>query len=88
MSNVNWELISSNVNINNGKITIIEKALDTLAKDIEKTIIENGGYCPCSRYRTNDTKCHCKEFRELLIGECNCGLYRKRIDHLEKNNDS
>jgi ferredoxin-thioredoxin reductase catalytic subunit len=37
-------------------------------------IKENGGYCPCSIEKTDDTKCMCKEFRET--GVCHCGLYK------------
>lgn len=37
----------------------------------------NGGYCPCSVQKTNDTKCMCKDFRETDNGICHCGLYIK-----------
>lgn len=45
--------------------------------DIEDAIRENGGYCCCAITKTDDTKCMCKDFRDLPEGECNCGLYRK-----------
>lgn len=44
---------------------------------IKKELKENGGYCPCSVIKTEDTKCMCKEFREMDEGECHCGLYIK-----------
>lgn len=48
-----------------------------LVKEIRKKIKENGGYCPCSLIKNEDTKCMCKEFREQNSGECHCGLYIK-----------
>lgn len=43
---------------------------------------ESGGYCPCRRERTEDTKCMCKEFRDQIAdpnfeGLCHCMLYYK-----------
>lgn len=39
----------------------------------------NDGYCPCRTVKNADTKCMCKEFREMVkkgqSGECHCGLY-------------
>ena len=37
----------------------------------------NNGYCPCAIEKTKDTKCICKEFREMENGICRCGLYKK-----------
>ena len=37
----------------------------------------NEGYCPCGVARTPDTKCMCKEFRDMEEGTCHCGLYIK-----------
>lgn len=38
----------------------------------------NDGYCPCLIYKTPDTKCPCKDFREQEVeGECHCGRYVK-----------
>lgn len=45
--------------------------------EMKKKLKENGGYCPCSILRTTDTKCMCKEFREMDEGMCHCGLYIK-----------
>ena len=46
-------------------------------KEMKKKLKENNGYCPCSLFRTPETKCMCKEFREMDEGECRCGLYIK-----------
>ncbi|MDD3947358.1 MAG: ferredoxin-thioredoxin reductase catalytic domain-containing protein [Clostridia bacterium] len=51
--------------------------------DMLKTRMEtNGGYCPCRRDHTEDTKCMCKEFRDQIAdpdyeGYCHCMLYYK-----------
>jgi len=46
-------------------------------KKIKEKLVANGGYCPCSLYLNEDTKCMCKEFREQEGGWCHCGLYFK-----------
>lgn len=50
-----------------------------LVKEIRDKLKENGGYCPCRITKNNDTKCMCKEFREMIsnneTGMCHCGLY-------------
>lgn len=52
---------------------------DTMkAKEIREKVKENDGYCPCSLFKNEDTKCPCKEFLESQeLGECHCGLYIK-----------
>lgn len=40
----------------------------------------NDGYCPCMIEQNEDTKCMCKDFREMEEGECLCGRYRKEKD--------
>ena len=49
------------------------------AQEIKKQLKANNGYCPCALERSPDTKCMCKEFREMLergeSGSCHCGLY-------------
>ena len=44
-----------------------------------KTLVErNDGYCPCAVFKTPDTKCMCKEFREQTVpGLCHCGRFEK-----------
>ena len=41
-----------------------------------------GGYCPCVRETSEDTKCMCRQFREQIAdpdfeGYCHCLLYYK-----------
>ena len=49
------------------------------AKEIRERIKDNNGFCPCRINKTEDTKCMCKEFRDMvangITGECHCGLY-------------
>lgn len=51
-----------------------------LVKEIRRKLKENGNYCPCKLTKNDDTKCMCKEFRDMAEGECHCGLYIKTID--------
>lgn len=50
-----------------------------LVTEIKKKLKENNGYCPCRISKTPDTKCMCKEFRDMIktgeLGMCHCGLY-------------
>lgn len=49
-------------------------------KEVRRQLKENSGYCPCQLDKTKDTKCMCKEFREMdESGMCRCGLYIKEI---------
>lgn len=58
---------------------------------MRKALKDNNGFCPCAIVRSEDTKCMCKEFREMEEGTCHCGLYIKikdkpaaeNADHLE-----
>lgn len=45
--------------------------------EIRKQLKENDNYCPCVLEKTPDTKCMCKEFREMKEGMCHCGLFIK-----------
>lgn len=45
--------------------------------EIRHRLKENNGYCPCSLVKNEDTKCMCREFREMESGMCHCGLYYK-----------
>lgn len=52
-----------------------------LVAEIKQKLKANGGYCPCRLFKTEDTKCPCKEFREQTeLGECHCGLLQKVED--------
>ena len=49
---------------------------------VKEGLKARGGYCPCRREMTEDTKCICKEFREQIAdpefeGYCHCMLYYK-----------
>ena len=49
---------------------------------VKEGLKARGGYCPCRREMTEDTKCMCKEFREQIAdpefeGYCHCMLYYK-----------
>ena len=49
---------------------------------VREGLKRTGGYCPCRRERTEDTKCICREFREQMAdpdfeGYCHCMLYYK-----------
>lgn len=58
------------------KIKVTEDKL--LASTIREALKKNDGYCPCRLFKTEDTKCICKEFREQgTPGPCYCGLYEK-----------
>lgn len=58
------------------KIKVSEDTV--LVNNIRNLLKENGGYCPCSVLKSEDTKCMCKEFREQQTpGPCHCGLYEK-----------
>ena len=46
-------------------------------KTIREALKNNDGYCPCMVEKSPDTKCMCKEFREMESGICHCGLYVK-----------
>lgn len=48
-----------------------------LVERVTQALRDNGGYCPCSIIKNEDTKCMCKEFREMEEGICHCGLYKK-----------
>ena len=55
---------------------------EAVVEMIKKGLAEKGGYCPCRREQTEDTKCICKEFREQIKdpnfeGYCHCLLYYK-----------
>jgi ferredoxin-thioredoxin reductase catalytic subunit len=55
---------------------------EAIVKMIQDGLKEKGGYCPCRREISEDTKCMCKEFREQIKdpdfeGYCHCLLYYK-----------
>ena len=55
---------------------------EEIVKSIQEGLKQTGGYCPCKRERTEDTKCMCTEFKEQIKddnfeGYCHCMLYYK-----------
>lgn len=53
---------------------------EDLEQQIKASIRAADGHCPCvlAAFRNEDTKCMCKDFRDLPVGSiCNCGLYIK-----------
>lgn len=49
---------------------------------VKNLVEQNDGYCPCAVFRTPDTKCMCKEFRDQTTpGLCHCGRFEKVYDH-------
>ena len=51
--------------------------IDPSVKDLVK---QNGGYCPCLIVKTDDTRCPCRDFREMKEGVCHCGRFKKVIE--------
>lgn len=49
-------------------------------EEVRRKLEDNGHFCPCSLVKNEDTKCMCKEFREMKSGMCHCGLYIKEED--------
>lgn len=58
---------------------IIQNPDTEFVAEMRKNLKENSNYCPCSIVRSKDTKCMCKEFREMDEGVCHCGLYIKSV---------
>ena len=56
-----------------------------LKEQILQALKEADGYCPCRIDHTPDTKCMCKEFRDMEEGTCHCGLYIKTKTKKENN---
>lgn len=57
----------------------------SIVEAIREGLKARGGYCPCRRESTPDTKCICKEFRDRIAdpdfeGFCHCMLYYKEKD--------
>lgn len=50
------------------------------ANEVKRKLKANSGYCPCALIKNQDTKCMCKEFRDMDEGMCGCGLYIKTKD--------
>ena len=62
------------------KIRLNENA--EVVATVKEGLKRTGGYCPCVRERSEDTKCMCREFREQVKdpdveGCCHCRRYYK-----------
>ena len=56
-----------------------------IVETVREGLRRTGGYCPCRRDKTEDTKCICTEFRRQMAdpdfeGYCHCYLYYKAKD--------
>ena len=56
------------------KIDIYDKRTE---RQIKQDIHDNDGYCPCQVEHTPDTKCMCKNFKDMDYGVCICKLFIK-----------
>lgn len=65
--------------INNNYIKITINPDKEHVKKIIKALKDNNGYCPCAIIKSEDTKCMCKDFRDMIknneTGDCHCDLY-------------
>ena len=52
------------------------------ADKVKQALKENDGYCPCKIIKDKNTKCMCKDFRDLKEGQCECGLYIKVVSNV------
>ena len=63
---------------------VFENPDASIVKVVREGLEQTGGYCPCRRERTTETKCMCKEFRDQIKdaefeGFCHCMLYYKSL---------
>lgn len=56
---------------------IVQNPDKEFVAQMHRALKDNNGYCPCALVRCADTKCMCREFREMDEGTCHCGLYTK-----------
>lgn len=59
---------------------------EEVVRVVREGLKKRGGYCPCRREDSEDTKCICREFREQMNdpdfeGYCHCMLYYKYKDN-------
>ena len=50
-----------------------------VVEEVRAALNDTAGYCPCAIVHNDDTRCMCKEFRDMVAqgvpGKCHCGLY-------------
>lgn len=60
-------------------MTVIMNPDKKLVNQIKDKLKANDGYCPCKLLKNEDTKCMCKDFRDMMerkeSGKCDCGLF-------------
>ena len=66
-------------------MSVIQNPNEEIVKVVKEGLKRTGGYCPCRREQTEDTRCICKEFREQIAdpnfeGFCHCMLYYKSLE--------
>ena len=64
-----------------------------LVRTVRAGLKARGGYCPCVREISEDTRCMCKQFREQIAdpnfeGYCHCMLYYKEKDNPEEKSQT
>lgn len=64
---------------------------EEIVKLVREGLRRSGGYCPCRREQTEETRCMCREFREQIAdpsfeGFCHCMLYYKSLEENENGN--
>jgi ferredoxin-thioredoxin reductase catalytic subunit len=70
----------------NNNMKIVLNPNEEYVQEVKRKLKDNDGFCPCKIVKTTETKCMCKEFRDMIergeTGECSCGLYvvEKRKD--------
>ena len=47
---------------------------------VKALVRANDGYCHCLIEKTPDTKCPCKDFRDMDTGVCHCGRFEKVVE--------
>lgn len=61
------------------KVKVSQTEDKELLAEIIKQLDEHNGLCPCALIHDADTKCMCKQFRDMINkgepGECICGRY-------------
>ena len=48
-----------------------------IVSTVKEGLKQTGGYCPCRRERTEETKCMCQIRDPAFEGYCHCMLYYK-----------
>lgn len=72
---------------------MIRKRDDDRAKEAEKRLAENDGYCPCKVEKIPKNKCMCRDFKMDCLqidfyDTCKCGLFEKVRDEYTRNGEN